>query len=268
MLVNGFMVVDESELKKFIDSLPEIDPRENAYLLMLMARTRYIKERLGIKVPERQTVFERKIITGENWREKLVRTVKRLALLGYYSDQLYVVSKEDKLYAVPQFSTSIVIEMNPARVKKALISLWEDTLRLAIFEDAWHLIAKLDKRWFSMLHSSTSKKIKTLDIDTKDEDLVDLIRDKLLNYSKDGKVPYLLIETKRGYHFVVDLSRMKKEFFRDFIQKELPNIQQKYIIYVERRKEPALELKQRALEPIPGTLHADFRVRLLEVWGE
>jgi len=242
---------DINEIKRFVNALPDLEEKY-VYLLMLCVRSRYAKELLGVKV--RDTVLLRDfVIWGDKWRDALIRRILRMIVLAKNSEMVFRV----KDLPVPSIATGIVIVINPARVDTAYIDFIKE-ITSDIINALWDRVAKMEKLWFSCLHKRTKRRFHTIDVDSKDENIISHIESVLEKYGKW----YMKIETVRGFHYVIDLKNIDTRYFTNFMKKELPELSKKYI---DEENKPIIEYKKDPLEPIPGTMYGGFLVKLHEI---
>jgi len=231
--------------------LPELE-EEHAYLLMLICRSRFMKQMRGAKI--RDTVLEKSVIIwGEKWRDALFRRIKRFSILAENADKLYVV----KSNYVPPSATGIMIVLNQARIKNAVVDFLNEVTKIVILENRLEAIGRLENIWFGSLHKRTKKRFHVLDVDTMDAEILSEIEAILEKYGGW----WAKIETFRGVHYILDLTAIDvRRFFPEFVRKEYPKLQEKYR---DEEGKPLIEYKKEALEPVPGTMYGGKLIRLL-----
>ena len=230
----------ESELKEFINRLPElsIEPT-TVHLLMLAIRSRKAKEILGIKIKD--LVVERRIVRPSNWKEKYFKTVHNLALLQHHGLYYY------KDLPIPLQAKAIYCTLTPRSVKHAVSDLMKETINYIMQGDdsAKYQLTKLDVRYFGCLHRHKSKvsNYVTLDIDNSDKRILNEILDMV------SSIPiFMVTETSRGYHVVLDLTRTEDAIQFYGQEKLMQKLGLKYAKH-------GLEIQRDAQEPVPGTLY-------------
>ena len=246
------MIWDMGQLKDFVYSLPDLENGQ-CYLIMLAVRSKFAKEKYGVKIPD--TVLEREVVYWyyDDWRDVFIRKVIKLAKLGECAEEeeLYLVGKGNTRYVVGKDILGILAVINPADVRKALVDLCNKVISTAILGNDLKSIANIKKRWFGCLHRRSRRIFHTIDID--DRSLLKPVLERLKKYI----MPYMVIETPNGYHVIVHLPSLgnrARDYFREFVAKEL------------RELDPSgesIEYIKQGLEPIPGTLYCGHKVRLV-----
>jgi len=237
------MIMDlliESDVKEFISRLPDItlDP-PSVHLVMLAIRSRKAKQILGIKIKD--LVVERRIIRPSNWREKYFKTVYNLALLQHHGLYYY------KGLEIPLQAKAIYASLTPRNVYHAIADLMKENISYLFQgdESARYQLTKQDVRFFGCLHrhKMRTSNFVTLDLDTGDKKILKEILDYV------SVLPlFMVTETSRGYHIVLDLS--KPDDARAFYGQE--KIMQKLgLKYTDK----GLEFQRDSQEPVPGTLY-------------
>ena len=231
----------EEDLKEFISRLPDLQLQPpTVHLLMLAVRSRKAKETLGIKI--RDLLISREIVRPkDNWRDIYYRKVQRLALLQHYG--LYKFRDLD----IPIQTRAIYATLSPRSVFHALGDLEKENISYMLQRDesSIYQLTKQDVRFFSKLHrhKAAGHHYVTLDIDVLDTSLLKEILDEV------SILPiFMVTETSRGYHIVLDLSRNEdaKVFYGQ--EKLMQKLGLKYA-------SKGLEIQRDSQEPVPGTLY-------------
>ena len=233
-------LLNESDLKEFIRRLPDIslDP-PSVHLIMLAIRSRKAKQILGIKIKD--LVVEREIIRPADWRLKYYKAVYNLALLQH-SGKYYLRGIE-----IPTEAKAIYATLTPRSVYHAVSDLLKESISY-IFqgdESARYQLSKIDVRFFGCLHRHKLRisHYVTLDLDNGDKQLLKQILDDV------SMLPiFMVTETSRGYHIVLDLSN--PDDARTFYGQE--SLMQKLGLKYAKL---GLEIQRDAQEPVPGTLY-------------
>ena len=233
-------LINESDLKEFINRLPEITLNPpSVHLVMLAIRSRKAKQILGIKIKD--LVVERRIIRPSSWREKYFKTVYNLALLQHHGLYYY------KGLEIPLQAKAIYASLTPRNVYHAIADLMKENISFLFQgdESARYQLTKQDVRFFGCLHrhKMRTSNFVTLDLDTGDKKILKEILDYV------SVLPlFMVTETSRGYHIVLDLS--KSDDARAFYGQE--KIMQKLgLKYTDK----GLEFQRDSQEPVPGTLY-------------
>jgi len=233
-------LLNEPDLAEFIRLLPDIglDP-PSVHLVMLAVRSRKAKQILGIKVKD--LVVERRIVRPCNWWSKYYKTVYNLALLQHHGLYYY------RGVEIPMEAKAIYATLAPRSVYHAVSDLLKESISY-IFqgdESARYQLSKLDVRFFGCLHRHKlrSKHYVTLDLDNGDKHLLKQILDEV------SILPiFMVTETSRGYHIVLDLS--DPDDAKAFYGQE--RLMQKLVLKYAKL---GLEIKRDPMEPAPGTLY-------------
>lgn len=239
MSENEIENIKEDELKEFIKRLPELTKEPPCtHLVMLAVRSRKAKKIFGIKMSD--IVVERKVIRPiSQWRERYFSRVCNLAMLQHFGR--YEVKGH---YTVPEVM-GIYATICPRDVFKATADMMKDNVSYLYQRDesASLQLSRQYTAFFSKLHKFKSRKwnFVTLDIDNDDEKLLKEILDRV------SMIPiFMVTETSRGYHIVLDIS--KSSDARMFYGEE--KLMQKLgLDYVSK----GLEIQRDSQEPIPGT---------------
>ena len=251
-------LIIESDVREFIDRLPALSvDRPTVHLLMLAIRSRIAKELLGVKI--RDLVVERKIIRPTSvWKQRYFNKVYNLALLQHHGRYHY----RDTM--VPSESMAIYATLSPRDVLRAVA----ESLKLSVNdlyqrdESSLMSLSRQDIHFFSNLHKHRAKgsMFVTLDLDVLDKSLMYEIKEMV----EEAGVPiWMITETSRGYHIILNLS--KEEHARVFYGQE--SLLHKLRI---RYASKGLEIQKDSQECVPGTRYyrkdssRPFYVRILE----
>lgn len=181
--MNYKIITDLTKLKEFIEWLPELKDNEK-YYCCLFARKKYCKDVVKIRSDKGQ--LKRFLATKEN----LLVKIKQLEI----QDSDYVL----KDTPVPQEALALYISPNPRCLKKAAFQMLKKTADLIYNDNNYNIHAEA----MSCIQRSKSKTYHVdFDIDTKDVDLS--LMDSIL-----PKKAYKILETRGGYHILVDISKV------------------------------------------------------------
>jgi hypothetical protein len=233
--------VIETELREFISRLPDISIEPlTAHLVMLAVRSRLAREILGYKI--RDLVIERRIVRPTpNWRDRYFDKVYNLAVLQREGKYHY---KED---LIPPESRAIYATLSPRNVRRAIAEIMKRNVDELYKNDESSklVLAKQDTLFFSMLHKHKNRgtSFVTLDLDVLDKNILLDIQETI---ESKGIPIFMITETSRGYHVVLDLSR--PEHSRLFYGEGslVTSIMSRYFT-------SGLEILRDSQEPIPGT---------------
>ena len=221
------LIKDENEIRIFIENvLPPLE-HDEVYIVVLTARKKYCPT-----ISSSMEVVARDIIKT-NDTDKIIRKLKKLSIVeGLYTD------KNGEI--IPNDAFVLYILLDPRSMLKAYKEFNKDI-------NEWiysHLVGEknlqfyrdIDIKLFSAIHRSPSKKnYFIIDIDKKDETLLNIIVEKLNSIK-------WVTETRGGYHILVD--RCDGEMVYKISQMKLSDV----------------EIKKEIMTPIPGTLQGGFLV--------
>jgi hypothetical protein len=220
------IIYDENELDKFISFLPNLKENER-YYWSLFARKKYSTSLIK---SNDKTQLKRGVATKENLKDKI--------------KQLEIEVGRWKLRDVPAPQESLVFYLmpNPRCMRKATfkmakhcIDLLENTNRgYNLAQEAMSCIQKSKSRTYFV----------DFDIDTKDVNL-NLIKDIL------PEDCYTIIETRGGYHVLVDVRRFQSKDF--------------YNWYNRIKEAFTVDQVQDQLLPVPGTIQGGFEVKFINL---
>lgn len=202
--MNYQIIADEKELINFIDWLPELQENEK-YYISLFARKKYCKEE--IKSNDKTQL---KRFTSS--KERLIDKIRQL--------EIPIGAWKLKNGIAPQESLALYISLNPRCMKKATVLMGKK---------CWDLMESknynLHAEALSCIQKSKSRTCYVdFDIDDKSIDL----DEEWLN-SEIGKNNYKILETRGGYHIIVNpenASNYRSKFFKD--KNWYQKIQKKY----------------------------------------
>ena len=228
---------DVSSLKNFYQYVVPHLKENECLLILLIARKKYYPQ-----LHKSEEVLAREVLRDNSW-SKFKRKVKRISNVK----EIYFDRDGNE---IPEEAFGVYVLLDPRDTIYAWIKFQEETNKLfyqAFKGDnsAIHQFKKLDIRWFSALHRSTSRKIYWLiDVDTKDKNLLNFLTNSL----EDSVV--WISETKNGYHLIV-----------------LRNSESARILFRERvvEKVTDIEVLKQPLTPIPGTLQGGNLVRPVKI---
>jgi len=200
-------------MKKQIEFIKEYCKFEpySCYVILAVARKKDNKDITGS-----QEVCFKEVIYKEN---HIVRKYTRI----YNNCKNYVNDKNEHL------NFYIYISVNPRDTKKCYWEFQKEMLsvgeELSRNVDKESQLARLDKRWLSVLMNPQNKKgrgLFLLDIDTKDESVIAKIQRELID-NKYCTNRLAFIETKNGFHAVYEPFN-RKIFYHWLVDNNLTNV--------------------------------------------
>ena len=224
--MNYTIIQNEQKLKEFINSLPDLSLDEVFYCA-LFARKKYCKEMIN---SSDKAQIKRFISTKNN----LFNKIKQLEVeIGSY-----VLG--DKI--VPQESLAFYIMLNPRSQKKAtklllkkLIDIYtEDNVGFSLYREC---LSALQKNKSRALFSDFD-----FDIDKKEfEDIANKIKNFFGKDQADNC--YKFLETRGGYHVIIEHNKIPKELRRSWYQ---------------FMRSLNVDIQGDVLTPVPGTYQGGF----------
>lgn len=235
-------IIIESDTHEFIDKLPTLT-LEPLIVHLIMVAIRSRKARLILNIKLKDLLVERKIIRplGNVTRERYFNAVYNYALLQHGGRYNF------KEISVPKEVMAIYATLSPRDVKFAVADLMRENIQMMFQNDrsAMMQLAKQGSRFFGALHRHRAKGTHFITVD------IDVLDKKLFKKVKDIVSPlpvWMITETSRGYHFILDLSRGDdaKAFHEDT-----------GICHALRIKyaKKGLEIQRDSQEPVPGTFY-------------
>jgi len=228
------MIWSEKQISDFINVVfPEL-LNDEVLIMLVCARKKYCEI-----LPRSEEILDRKIIRT-NDKTRIIQKIKKLA------SQKFFINEE---LEIPHHAKAIYVDLNPKSVIKAY-SVFTKEVNDQIYnlirtllngnEPDFNFFRKLDIRFFSAIHRSTSRHLYWLiDVDVKDTNLVNKIIEMLHGYVK------CVTETRGGYHIIVRVSNESSK-----------------IIFTELKGKEHIEVHKQCLTPIPGTLQGSFPVKI------
>ena len=230
---------DRAEVQRFTDIVvPDLDEDE-ALVLLLMARRKYLSVEeqdalsLGNSVVLRRDTLSRK--------DQLLPRVRELvAERGAFTD------RDGR--PLPEHAFGVYLTLNPRSHRKAAVATIKD-LADRLYEGGR---IRVDEVAASHLHKAVSRKpYLDFDIDLGDGDSLDATLADIA--ASLGSTPHHVIETRGGAHVVVPTQRLdpavKKSFYGD-------------VTSLGARMNGEIEVQNDAMVPVPGTCHGGTMPRL------
>lgn len=217
-------LVDEFEQKYLMD--------DESYLILLAFREKYCEEKKKYQL--KNTFFCRQIFVKKPEKLTLYSFLKR----HYEIEEFY----DDNGQMIPPHLLSLYMTVSPRNKKSAILEFNSKIVECLANQQDFRSIDSLYK---TCLHRHEKQKYIQLDIDDK-QNISDVLDDsKSLEIQVSG-----VIETKNGYHVLIDISALQNP------------TQKEFIFRASRKLYPKLEVKKHGVVPIPGTFQAGFKVVL------
>lgn len=239
MSANYDFLRDRDELDRFVEAfVPDLGDDE-ALILMLMARRKYLsdEEQKDLSVGN-SVVFRREVVTR---KDQIAALVEQMCVRrGLYTD------REGR--PIPEHAFAVYLTVNPRSQRKAALATLKE-LADRIYEGQ---PLRVDETAVSQLHKAAARKL-FLDFDVdvgEDDDLDSLIGEV---ESALGSTPTHVVETRGGAHVVVRTKEIdgavKKTFYKD-------------IQGVGRGMAGEIEVQNDGMLPVPGTCHGGTTPRM------
>lgn len=237
---NYMIIVDEIELDEFIDFLPELKEDE-AYYISLMARSKYLK---GTKYESTlkgdRSKLKRAIVTDKKRIKQKIRQME--IAVGAYGD--------DKGNSIPQESLALYIKVNPRNLKVASKNLSKSIID-ALYEGKF--INPHTESLKAIQNSKKDRRYLEYDFDL-DKTLISAegLKDEIVGATGLSSDYFVIVETRGGYHVLVNTLKMKGLKFNWMIP--FTELWKKYSTDVENGGDQMI--------PVPGSYQGGFVPRL------
>jgi len=202
--MNYQIIKDEKLLKDFIDWLPELKENEK-YYLCLFARNKYCKELTHIKSDKAQL---KRFVSD---KERMFQKIKQLEIAeGWY---------QQKHMAVPEEALALYINPNPRNMFKATVNLM---VKLAESIRDQNVEMNSHQEALSEIQKSKSRTCWIdFDLDSKGENPENYLSTlkSVIKHTVGETANVKLLETRGGYHILVDPNSVEQQFKNTFYQK-------------------------------------------------
>jgi hypothetical protein len=220
------IIYDEQELDRFIEWLPDLQENEKFYW-SLFARKKYCSELIK---SNDKTQLKRGLATKENLKDKIRQLEIKLGNWKLRTTE------------APQESLVFYIMPNPRCMTKATFLMAKHCIDLLQNTNKGY---NLQQEVMSCIQKSKSRTcFVDFDIDTKDVDL-NLMKNIL------PEDCYTLIETRGGYHVLVDVRRFQSNDFGNWYKTILETFD--------------IDQVQDQMLPVPGTIQGGFEVKFSNI---
>lgn len=228
------LLVNENETKRFLEKVAPKLEKDEVLLLSLAVRGKYCP---GV---ESSGAFLNSMVLRNNDINDIMLKIRRMS----YVDKCYISYRTGN-YINPECMV-IYIDLQPRAVKSAMNLLFKEYMDVVSEENVNYELLKKFTSWSKMRHvlakNRSKKLLLDIDIDIKDEDLLNNILDIV-----DDNVE-CVIESRGGYHvIIINDKRIAKELYEKYSKNE-------YIEFSSKQVQV----------PIPGTLQGGFEVKLIE----
>lgn len=258
-------IADEAQVREFFRQyiLPYRDEDYLNFIIIPIARRKY-----WAPLSKSQMNMSTKVFSVQDNEDRFVNELRRYEVkIGLYKDTLPVGQdpelpepnkanklRVDKEQDIPNEAFAFYLTANPMNDLKAFFLMQNEVsnklqLLLNTKTPNKQKIGKISSIYKSCLHKSEHKVLLKLDVDTKDPDKIESLKNFLREH---GIKPQLVIETRGGYHVLLNRSSLGKnhEKLYRFIQSSLD---EKWI---------SIE-GGNALVVIPGTWQGGFVTRIV-----
>ena len=231
---------DKAELIRFVDTFVPDLADDEALLLLLIARRKYLTadEQQELSVGN-SAVFRREVITR---KDQIVSRVEQMCVRrGLYADR--------DGQPVPEHAFAVYLTSNPRSQRKAALATLKE-LADRLFEGQ---PLRVDETAVSQLHKAVARKpYLDFDVDAAKGDDIGAIVSEV--QSALVSTPTTVIETRGGAHVVVETKKIdpsiKNSFYRE-------------ISAIGGRMVGEIEVQSDGMLPVPGTSHGGVVPRML-----
>lgn len=259
------IIGDINELKWFFDNImPPLLPSE-VYFLSLSARNKYLTEdeRKSLELG-RTEMFQKTIVRERSW-ERLKRTLRKMEC-----DEEGYTTKNNS--PIPSKCIVCYLNINPSDTLKAL-NEFNKVINEYMFElsrialkklDSGNIMNRLNKVDNNMLtaYQQATGTRYWIDIDcdvNKEFKIYESEKFKTFMIDNMKITRYYFIDTKSGYHIIIDKTQLKND-----PNKIVEELTKEYIDFTKGLdNDYEIILNKNNMIPMPGTLQADHIVRVI-----
>lgn len=208
--MNYEIIKDIPKLKEFIAWLPELTEREKFYCC-LFARSKYLKDENGVnRLPHIKT-DKAQLKRFVSDKERLFAKIKQLEIeVGWY---------HQKEHIIPQEALALYITVNPRDMYKASINT---LVKLAQSVRDDNVLMNPHQEALSEIQRTKSRTVYVdFDIDSKGENpevYINTLK-SIIGHSVGESAEVKILETRGGYHILVNPSTVEQEFKSTFYKK-------------------------------------------------
>lgn len=248
------LIYSEEELKKFFELVVPPLQRDEVYFLSLSARNKYLTDE------------ERKEV-GLSRTEMFSRTIIRQQDFDYFLRKLRRLECDERGYTtrtnipIPNKTIVVYFNVNPSSMVKAYNKFITEVNNQIVelistigknHETKYDYLARLDLKLMKFVQNTPSKK-HYIDIDFD----IDKVKEykylvQYVNFLKDNKIEYYIIETNGGYHVLIKRDTITCNFHP--LVKDLDYLVKKEIV-----------VNQNAMIPLPGCFCGGFKVKMVDI---
>lgn len=246
------IIHDPSQVKIFAELFVPLKAHQ-AINLSLIARRKYAPT-----LTESAYILQRVIIGGDENRTRaedhLYRYLLRLECpVGSYID------KEER--PIPDESLAVYAFIDPKDTIKALSSTLHECVERMSNGDSLPNAFNLYKEQITKTKSIGGEKYRQLDIDTKDSENIQIVRDLLFR----AKIkPLITVETRGGYHVIY---RNKKEIDHKFLHDfKKSTVFEKPNVYGVSTKDYWFSITGYSMMIVPGTYQGGFKTKISKIF--
>lgn len=247
------LIKDLNQFHKFINILPDLK-NDEIYFVSLSCRNKYLtteeREFYGLG---RTEMFSRNIVRK---KEDFEYTLSKLE-----STLQYKLTKTK--CKIPEKALVIYVNINPSSMMKAYFTLMQEMnkemhdIMFALQSNKqpnYSGIHLLDRKLMNCIQRARSRKV-FIDIDFDIKDNFYIVNNLLTELSI-RQILYFLIQTKSGYHVLIDLESMKDKKFN--LNYEVQKCNQMTVLHYGE-----VIINTNGMIPVPGTLQAGELVKII-----
>lgn len=259
------LIHDEEELKWFFDNvLPPLKETE-CYFISLSARNKYLtEEEREVFALGRTEMFNKTLIRKKEWN-RFIRTIRK-----FECDERGYTTRNSS--PIPSKSMVCYININPSDTLKAisefqkLLNEYQVEIASIAFgngkkDNLANRINKIDNNLMTCYQQATGTK-HWIDFDfdiEKHEEIIKLVNKEL---AKRNVTRYIWLDTKSGYHLLLDKNQVKFDPF-NFTATIEETLWEQSDLFTEDGISEIIYNKN-VMIPLPGTLQGDHPVTILK----
>lgn len=248
-----------NDSKYFLENILVPLEKDEIYFISLSARNKYLSQEDREKYAlSRTEMFAREVVTTNNSWDYVFRKL----------DGLLKAKRTKTGFPFPTSALVTYVNINPSsaikavlQFKKELMEIEENLFRKVLINNNdvndfdYDFFKKAKSKLFNAYQRQTSRKcFVDIDVDIKNEKILKILLDSLTKYKSE----YAVIETRGGYHIMVKSSTLSGNFLYKSVDEAKDEASRIY------GREIEIMFNKNAMVPVPGTMHGDFYVKLVE----
>jgi len=240
------LIYDEQEVRDFFNScMPRLAENE-VYFFSLSSRNKYLTQEERVEYDLGRTEMFAKSIVKEDSANYFIKKIRRLEC-----DTRGFTTRNGK--EIPAKTLILYININPINTIKAYSQFVQksiEELTNSNAESKNYFFKNIESKLFSYLQQSIgTKSLIDIDFDI-DKEVEIVLLHKFLKDLDKNDCKYYIIETKSGFHVLLDKSTLKHNFYLTIV-----NLNDQVI------KGGEIVVNKNGMIPLPGTLQGGFEVK-------